>query len=84
MTNKTDLLRHPQNRASVQPHFSFEDFVDYLYSPANAIVHPRPDSEGEAMAMATQNMDRPLSHYFINSSHNTYLTGNQGPVNHPK
>lgn len=53
--------------------------MDYLYSPANTIFSL--ESEGETMA--TQDMDRPLSHYFINSSHNTYLTGNQGPVNQP-
>lgn len=63
---------------SVQPHFTFEDFVDYLYSPANAIVCPCPNLKREAIA--TQDMDRPLSHYFINSSHNTYLTGNQGTL----
>ncbi len=55
----------------MQPHFSFEDFVDYLFSPANSALCSR------SVSSVRQSMDRPLAHYFVNSSHNTYLTGNQ-------
>ena len=60
--------RIERHRRSIQPHLSFEDFLDYLFSPMNDIVDPTVDS-------VHQDMSQPLSHYFINSSHNTYLTG---------
>jgi len=41
----------------------------YLLSEENAAV-PRDKLE------LSDDMMQPLSHYFINSSHNTYLTGN--------
>jgi hypothetical protein len=42
-----------------------------LLSEANAAFDPR------ARKAVNQDMSRPLCDYFINSSHNTYLTGNQ-------
>ena len=42
--------------------------LHYLLSEENAVV-PR-----EKLSQ-TDDMMQPLSHYFINSSHNTYLTG---------
>lgn len=50
--------------------FSFEGFLKYLLSEDNAIIAP------EKIDLS-QDMDQPLNHYFINSSHNTYLTGHQ-------
>ncbi|XP_050724739.1 1-phosphatidylinositol 4,5-bisphosphate phosphodiesterase classes I and II-like isoform X3 [Eriocheir sinensis] len=49
---------------------SFEGFLKYLMSDENTVM---------SMEKADQyaDMDQPLSHYFINSSHNTYLTGHQ-------
>ena len=41
----------------------------YLMSDENALLSP------EKLDLS-EDMDQPLSHYFINSSHNTYLTGN--------
>lgn len=49
---------------------SFEGFLRYLLSEDNAIIAP------EKIDLS-QDMDQPMNHYFINSSHNTYLTGHQ-------
>ena len=48
---------------------SFEGFTRYLMDRDNdAVVNDVVDEE---------TMDEPLSHYYIASSHNTYLTGHQ-------
>lgn len=49
---------------------SYDGFMRYLMSDANAIVAP------EKLDLH-MDMNQPLNHYFINSSHNTYLTGHQ-------
>ncbi|CAG9858633.1 unnamed protein product [Phyllotreta striolata] len=50
--------------------FSFEGFLRYLLSEDNNIMAP-------SKYDLSHDMDQPLAHYFINSSHNTYLTGHQ-------
>ena len=47
---------------------SVEGFTRYLSSEENSIIPPEKLDLSEDMTL-------PLSHYFINSSHNTYLTG---------
>ena len=50
---------------------SFEGFARYMMDKDNyAFVNER-------VIPSTSNMDLPLSHYYIASSHNTYLTGHQ-------
>lgn len=44
---------------------TFEDFLHHLCDPRSSILPVELDTS------------HPLSHYFINSSHNTYLSGNQ-------
>lgn len=48
--------------------FSFDGFLRYLLSEDNPIV-------SSSKFDLADDMDQPLAHYFINSSHNTYLTG---------
>ncbi|XP_044777614.1 1-phosphatidylinositol 4,5-bisphosphate phosphodiesterase delta-3 isoform X1 [Neomonachus schauinslandi] len=49
---------------------TLDGFMMYLLSPEGAAVDP-------AHTCVFQDMDQPLSHYFISSSHNTYLTDSQ-------
>lgn len=49
-------------------HISVEGFARYLNGEENSIIPPEKLDQSEDMTY-------PLSHYFINSSHNTYLTG---------
>lgn len=47
---------------------SLQAFSTYLSSDENGVIPPEKLDQSE-------DMNFPLSHYFINSSHNTYLTG---------
>ncbi|XP_053374625.1 1-phosphatidylinositol 4,5-bisphosphate phosphodiesterase beta-1-like isoform X2 [Mercenaria mercenaria] len=55
---------------SAKGHFSQEGFLKFLMSEDNNLI------PAEYLDLS-QDMTQPLSHYFINSSHNTYLTGHQ-------
>jgi len=46
------------------------EFTRFLFSPANSILK-------SDFKKLYQDMTQPLSHYWISSSHNTYLTGHQ-------
>ncbi|XP_026315816.1 1-phosphatidylinositol 4,5-bisphosphate phosphodiesterase classes I and II-like [Hyposmocoma kahamanoa] len=49
---------------------TFDGFLRFLMSEDNPIV-------AQSKLDLSDDMDQPLAHYFINSSHNTYLTGHQ-------
>ena len=63
----TGLPPSPAKPRRARP--STDDFLDFMTSPVNNAEAPRPVEDSD--------MEWPLSNYFINSSHNTYLTGNQ-------
>ncbi|OTF81186.1 hypothetical protein BLA29_005084 [Euroglyphus maynei] len=67
-----DLIEQhePDPEISQKGFLSFDGFLRYLMSDDNAII---PSEKFDL----NSDMDQPLSHYFINSSHNTYLTGHQ-------
>uniref|UniRef100_A0A671WK22 1-phosphatidylinositol 4,5-bisphosphate phosphodiesterase gamma n=1 Tax=Sparus aurata TaxID=8175 RepID=A0A671WK22_SPAAU len=49
----------------------FDAFLTFLYSKENSVYDPR------LSTVVPDDMKRPLSQYWISSSHNTYLTGDQ-------
>ncbi|XP_031621922.1 1-phosphatidylinositol 4,5-bisphosphate phosphodiesterase gamma-1-like, partial [Contarinia nasturtii] len=64
-----DFIQDPQ-REIQEPYFTISEFTDYLFSKQNEIWNNNYDK-------VYQDMKRPLSNYWIASSHNTYLTGDQ-------
>ncbi|CAL8357750.1 unnamed protein product [Lota lota] len=58
-------------RKTNEPEFNVSEFLNFLFSKENSIWDEK-HSE-----ISTADMNNPLSHYWISSSHNTYLTGDQ-------
>ncbi|KAJ8929429.1 hypothetical protein NQ314_017878 [Rhamnusium bicolor] len=64
-----DFLKDP-HREIQEPYLTTSEFLDFLFSKQNDLWDPNKDK-------VYQDMCKPLSHYWISSSHNTYLTGDQ-------
>lgn len=60
----------PNNSLAKKGQISVDGFMRYLNGEENGVVSP------EKLDL-NEDMSQPLSHYFINSSHNTYLTAGQ-------
>ncbi|XP_052008417.1 1-phosphatidylinositol 4,5-bisphosphate phosphodiesterase gamma-2 [Xyrauchen texanus] len=58
-------------RKTNDPAFTVEEFLSFLFSKENCIW------DEKFSEICQLDMNNPLSHYWINSSHNTYLTGDQ-------
>uniref|UniRef100_A0A663N2X1 1-phosphatidylinositol 4,5-bisphosphate phosphodiesterase gamma n=1 Tax=Athene cunicularia TaxID=194338 RepID=A0A663N2X1_ATHCN len=65
-----NFLRDPLREID-EPYFSLDEFLTFLFSKENSIWNSQLDM------VCLENMNNPLSHYWISSSHNTYLTGDQ-------
>ncbi|XP_064641817.1 1-phosphatidylinositol 4,5-bisphosphate phosphodiesterase gamma-1-like isoform X2 [Lineus longissimus] len=64
----TCYLDDPTRKAN--PYFTVQEFLEFLFSHHNSVWDDR-------CSKVFQDLDRPMSHYWIASSHNTYLTGDQ-------
>lgn len=68
---KDIIAQYEPNKYNVQKgQLSFDGFLRYFMSEDNNVIATNKFD-------LSDDMDHPLSHYFINSSHNTYLAGHQ-------
>ncbi|KAJ2917966.1 hypothetical protein MD484_g2466, partial [Candolleomyces efflorescens] len=68
---KTLYNKYTKPKDSMEaPDMSVDAFTSFLLSPDNAVF-------SDQHAKVSHDMTRPLSEYFISSSHNTYLVGHQ-------
>ncbi|XP_047208932.1 1-phosphatidylinositol 4,5-bisphosphate phosphodiesterase gamma-2 isoform X2 [Girardinichthys multiradiatus] len=58
-------------RKTNDPEFTVSEFLSFLFSKENSVW------EEKFSEINNLDMNNPLSHYWISSSHNTYLTGDQ-------
>ncbi|KAF7658022.1 hypothetical protein LDENG_00018360 [Lucifuga dentata] len=58
-------------RKTNDPEFTVSEFLSFLFSKENSLW------DKKFSEINSLDMNNPLSHYWINSSHNTYLTGDQ-------
>uniref|UniRef100_A0A3Q3WB35 1-phosphatidylinositol 4,5-bisphosphate phosphodiesterase gamma n=1 Tax=Mola mola TaxID=94237 RepID=A0A3Q3WB35_MOLML len=58
-------------RKTNDPVFTVSEFLSFLFSKENSVW------DEKFTEISNLDMNYPLSHYWINSSHNTYLTGDQ-------
>ncbi|KAK7753568.1 hypothetical protein SLS62_004426 [Diatrype stigma] len=66
---QADKVTDPSGNIATKDDLDFGGFLQYMTSPAADILAP-PD-------ITDSDLSWPLSSYYISSSHNTYLTGNQ-------
>uniref|UniRef100_A0A8C7HL23 1-phosphatidylinositol 4,5-bisphosphate phosphodiesterase gamma n=1 Tax=Oncorhynchus kisutch TaxID=8019 RepID=A0A8C7HL23_ONCKI len=65
------LTGYLRGGSQTEPMLQLDEFLTFLYSKENSLCDPRP------AVVVSDDMKRPLSQYWISSSHNTYLTGDQ-------
>lgn len=58
------------SREYLDPFFTVPEFLDFLFSRGNSVFNT-------AHCEVYQDMTKPINNYWIASSHNTYLTGDQ-------
>uniref|UniRef100_A0A669BPH4 Phosphoinositide phospholipase C n=1 Tax=Oreochromis niloticus TaxID=8128 RepID=A0A669BPH4_ORENI len=65
------LMGYMRGAPQPEPMLQLDEFLTFLYSKENSVCDPR------LSPVVPDDMKRPLSQYWISSSHNTYLTGDQ-------